>query len=137
MIETDNPAFEGDDIPEEDVPDTSMPNTSGINDTSFMTPGPGVTEETLTSTLRLGQREKIKRSKLTELYKHLSMTGNLDLVNLDRFTFTPPKNGGTVLEFFGDKNQWVLLTKQEGGFLFSGKKVKKNIWRRKSNEKFP
>ena len=74
MIETDNPAFEGNDIPEEDVPDTSMPNTSGINDTSFMTPGPCVTEETLTSTLRLGQREKIKRSKLTELYKHLSMT---------------------------------------------------------------
>lgn len=45
---------------EDDVLDTSTPNTSGINDTSFMTPEPGVIEESLTSTLRLGQRKKVK-----------------------------------------------------------------------------
>lgn len=63
------------------------------------------------------------------------MTGNLDLVNLDRLRFTPPKNGATVFTFFDDKNQRFPLTKQGGGFLveitlitiFGGVRAMKNF----------
>ena len=45
---------------------------------------PGTTEAT--STLRLNQ--KAKRDKLAALYRHLNVTGNLDLIDLDRFKLT-------------------------------------------------
>ena len=50
------------------------------------------------------------------MYRHLNVTGNLDLINLDRFKFTAdPKKGATIFEFYnGDR--WVRLTKQTGGF---------------------
>ena len=40
---------------------------------------PDATEST--STLQL--RQKVKRDKLTALYRHLNVTGNLDLIDLD------------------------------------------------------
>ena len=47
-----------------------------------------------TSTLRL--KQKVKRDKLAVLYKHLNVTGNLDLINLDRFRrTTDPKRSHT------------------------------------------
>ena len=78
---TDNPKF----VDEEDIPmvhqddnydNYSTPDTSRV-ETSFIEPD---TTET-TSTLRL--RQKVKRDKTIALYRHLNVTGNLDLINLD------------------------------------------------------
>ena len=46
-----------------------------------------ITEATLT--LRL--RQKVKRDKITALYKHFNVTGNLDLIDLDRFMIKKKK----------------------------------------------
>ena len=88
----DNPTFvDEEDIPmlhqdEEDYDDYRTPDTSRIDETSFMVSD--TTEPT--STLRL--RQKIKRDKITALYKHLNVTGNPDLIDLDRFRLTTDPN---------------------------------------------
>ena len=50
------------------------------------------------------------------MYRHLNVTGNLNLINLDRFKLTTdPKKGAEIFEFYnGDR--WVPLTKQTGNF---------------------
>ena len=47
---------------------------------------PGSTDKQTTSTLRL--RQKVKREKLAALYRDLNVTGDLYLINLDRFNYT-------------------------------------------------
>ena len=80
---------------EEDYDDYNTSNTSRIDETSFTVPD--ITEAT--STLRL--RQKVKRDKLSALYRHLSVTGNIDLIDLDRFRLTKnPKKGVTIFEFY-------------------------------------
>ena len=65
-----------------------------MDETSFIEPD--ATKST--STLRL--RQKVKRDKLTALYRHLNVTGNLDLIGLDRFRLTTDhKKGVTFFEF--------------------------------------
>ena len=59
-------------VQDEDYDDYKTPDTSRIDETSFMEPD--ATEAT--STLRL--RQKVKQDKLTELYRYLTVTGNLD-----------------------------------------------------------
>ena len=78
----DNPTF----VDEETIPminqdedyydDYRTPDTSRVDETSFTEPA--TTEPT--STLRL--RQKVKRDRLTALYRHLNMTGYIDLINL-------------------------------------------------------
>ena len=109
----DNPRFvDEEDIPliDDDCDDCNTPNTSRVNETSFTEPA---TTET-TSTLRL--KQKVNRDKLTALYRHLNVTGNLDLIDFDRFKLkTDHKKGATIFEFYnGDR--WVPLTKQTGEF---------------------
>ena len=113
--EMDNPIFVDEDtIPmvhhDEDYDNYKTPNTSRIDETSFMVPD--ATEAT--STLRL--RQKVKRDKITALCRHFSVTGDIGLVDLDRFRLTnDPKKGVTIFEFYnGDR--WVPLTKQTGDF---------------------
>ena len=82
----DNPIFvDEEDIPlvhqDDDYDDYETPNTSRI-ETSFTLAD--ATEAT--STLRL--RQKVKRDKITALYKHLNATGNPDLIDLDQFKLT-------------------------------------------------
>ena len=62
-----------------------------------------------TSTLWL--RQKVKRDKLSALYRHLNVMGNTGLIDLDRFRLAKdPKKGFTIFEFYnGDR--WVPLTK--------------------------
>ena len=62
------------------------------------------------TTLRL--RQKVKQNKLITLHRHLSVTSNLDLINLDQFRLeTDSKEGAKVFEFYnGDK--WVSLTRR-------------------------
>ena len=94
-----NPVF----VDEEDAPmvhqdddydDYNTPNTSKVDETSFTVPD--TTEAT--SSLRL--RQKIKRDKITALYRHLNAIGDIDLIDLDRFRYTTsPKKGVIVFEF--------------------------------------
>ena len=111
----DNPVFVDEETilmvhQDDDYDDYNTPNTSRIDETSFTEPD--TTEAT--STLQL--RQKLKRDKITALYRHLNVTGNLDLINLDRFKpATDHKKGTTLFEFYnGDR--WVPLTKQTGEF---------------------
>ena len=118
----DNPVFvDKETIPmvhqDEDYDDYNTPNTSRTDKTSFTEPD--TTEAT--STLQL--RQKVKRDKLTALYRHLNVTGNLDLINLNRFKHTRDhKKGTTIFEFY-NSNRWVPLTKQTGE-LFAPKTLK-------------
>ena len=104
-------------VDEEDIPlvdgnydDYNAPNTSRVDETSYTELA--TTEPT--STLRL--KQKVKRDKLAALYRHLSKTGNIDLIDLGRLKLTrDPKKGTTIFEFYnGDR--WVSLTKQTGEF---------------------
>ena len=110
----DNPRlFNEEEVPflqDEDYDNYGTPYTSRVDETSFT--GPDTTEAT--STLWLNQ--KIKQDKLAALCRHLNVTGNLDLVDLDQFKLTrDPKKGDTIFEFYnGDR--WVPLAKQTGGF---------------------
>ena len=45
---------------------------------------PDATEATST----LHSRQKVKRNKLNALYMHLNVTGDIDLIDLDRFRVT-------------------------------------------------
>ena len=84
---------------DEDYDDYNTPNTSKIDMTSFTVPD----ATDATSTLKL--RQKVKRDKLTVLYRHLNVTGNLDLIDLDQFRLTTDsKKGVTIFEFYyGDR----------------------------------
>ena len=73
-------------IDEEDIPmvhqdddydDYRTPDTSRVDETSFTLPD--ATEAT--STLRL--RQKVKRDKINALYRHLNVTRDIDLIDLD------------------------------------------------------
>ena len=71
-----NPTFTDDKdismVQDEDYDDYKTLDTSRIDETSFMEPD----ATRATSTLRL--RQKVKQDKLTELYRYLTVTGNLD-----------------------------------------------------------
>ena len=121
----DNIAFvDEEDIPmvhqdNEDYDNYRTPDTSTIDETSFIT---DAIEPT--STLRL--RQKVKRDKINALYRHLNVTGNPDLIDLDMFRLTKdPKKGVTIFEFYKD-DRWVPLTKQTGD-LFAPKTLKDRL----------
>ena len=73
-------------IPDEDYDDYNTPNTSMVDETSFTEP---VTIEAA-STLQL--RQKVKRDKSTALHRHLNVTGDPGLADLDRLTITKKVN---------------------------------------------
>ena len=79
----DNPRFiNKEDIPlvqYEDYDDYNTPNRSRVDETSFTEPD--TTEAT--STLQL--RQKVKRDKINTLYRHLNVTGDPGLADLDQF----------------------------------------------------
>ena len=80
----DNPRFiDEEDIllvyQDEDYDEYNTPNTSRIDEKSFTLPD--ATEAT--STLRL--RQEVKRDKITTLYRHLNVTGDPGLADIDRF----------------------------------------------------
>ena len=81
-----------------------------MDETSFRLPD--TTEAT--SNLRLTQ--KVEGDRLDALLRHLNVTGNLDLINLNPFKLTTnPKKVAIIFQFYnGDR--WVPLTKQTGEF---------------------
>ena len=76
----DNPIFVDEEniplIQDEDYDNYGIPNTSRVDDETSFTE-PDTTEAT--STLRL--RQKVKRDKITELCRHLNMTGDPGLAD--------------------------------------------------------
>ena len=110
----DNPRFVDEEtiplVQDKDFDNYSTPNTSKVDETSFTEPD--TTEAT--STLQLNQ--KVKQDKLATLNRHLNITGDLDLIDPDRFKLTrDPKKGATIFEFYNG-NRWAPLTKQTGEF---------------------
>ena len=94
----DNPRFVDEatfPLVDEDYDNYSTPTTSRVDETSFTE----LATAEATSSLQLNQ--KVKRDKLTALYRHLKVTGNPDLINLDRFKLTTdPKKGGATISSF-------------------------------------
>ena len=59
--------------------------------------------------------------------RHLNVTGNPNLIDLDRFRLTKdPKQGVTIFEFYNGNGRWVPLTKQSGDF-FSAKTLRDRL----------
>ena len=95
---------------DEGYDDYNTPNTSRIGETSFTEPD--TTEET--STLRL--RQKVRRDKVTALYRHLNVTADLGLADIDRFMIKKnTKTGSTDLFFLDGNNHWQSLTNKRPG----------------------
>ena len=126
----DNPTFiDEEDIPmvhqdEEDYDDNySTPDTSRV-ETSFIELD---TQEKATLTLWL--KQKVKRDKIIALYKHLNVTGNPGLADMDQFIIKKKqtKTGNTDLLFLDGKNQWQSVTNKRTGEFLSAKTIKKNL----------
>ena len=120
----DNPVFtDEEDIPlvhrDDDYDDHETSNASRI-EASFTVP------DTIEATSTLRLRQKVKRDKINTLYRHLNVTGNPDLIDLDQFKLTKdPKKRNTIFEF-SNGDRWVTLTKQTGNF-FAPKTLRKRF----------
>ena len=87
-------------VQDEDYDNFGTPNTSRVDETLFIEP------DTTEATSTLNQ--KVKCDKLAALYRHLNVTGNLNLIDLDRFKLTrDPKKGATIFEFY-EGDRWVI-----------------------------
>ena len=79
----DNPRFVDEEtillVQDEDYDNYNTLNTSMVDETSFTEPE--TTEATLTPRLR----QKVKQDKITALYRHLNVTGDPGLANINRF----------------------------------------------------
>ena len=81
-------------VQDEDYDNYGTPNTSRVDETSFMEP------DTTEATSTLRSIQKVKRDKLTTLYRHLNVSCDIDLIDLDGFrlmtqflSFTTVTNG--------------------------------------------
>ena len=98
----DNPRFVDEEtiplVQDEDYDDYRTPDLSRVDETSFTEPD--TTEAT--STLQL--RQKVKRDKITAFYRHLNVTGDPGLANIDRFMIKKNSiKGNTCLLFLWKK----------------------------------
>ena len=123
----DNPVFVDEEtIPmvhqDEDYDDYNTPNTSRIDETSFTEPD--ATEAT--STLQL--RQKVKRDKITALYRHLNVTGDPDLADIDRFMIKKnSETGNTDLLFLDGNKHWQSLTNEHTGEFLAVKTLREKF----------
>ena len=109
-------------VHDDDYDDYGTPDKSRV-ETSFI--GPGAQEKAISSftvpdateaTSTLSLRQKVKQDKVTALCRYLNVTGDIELIDLDRFRLTKnPKKGVTIFEFYNG-DIWVPLTKQTGDF---------------------
>ena len=113
----DNPRFVDEEtimlVQDKDFDDYNTPDTKRVDETSFT--GPDVQEASIW-TLKL--RQKVKQDKLTALCKHLSVTGDPGLADMDQFMLEKnPKTGNTNLLFFDDKHWQSVINKGTGEIL--------------------
>ena len=66
-------------VQDENYDDYNTPNTSRKEETSFTEPDATETTSTLQS------QQKVKRNKITPLYRHLNATGDPGLADINRF----------------------------------------------------
>ena len=76
----------------DDYDNFNTPNTA-VKETTFTAPSSTSQQSTLTLQLR----QKVKEGKIAALYKHLNVTGDLVLINLDRRNYN--KNTRKVQQF--------------------------------------
>ena len=99
----DNPRFVGEEtiplVQEEDFDDYNTPDTSRVDETSFMEP------DAIEATSTLQLRQKVKRDKITALYRHLNVTGDPDLADIDRFMIKKNSETGNTDLLFLDGNK--------------------------------
>ena len=113
----DNPRFVDEEtiplVQDEDYDDHNTPDTRRVDEKSFIEPD--ATEATLTFLLR----QKVKRDKISALYRHLNVTGDPGLVDIDCFMIKKvSKTGNTDLLFLDGNKYWQSLTnKRTGEFL--------------------
>ena len=94
----DNPRF-GDKetillVQDEDYDDYNTPDTSRVHEISFTEP------DSTEATLNLQLRQKVKRDKVTALYRHLNVTGEPGLADINRFIIKKIKKQVTLSCFF-------------------------------------
>ena len=70
---------------DDDYDDYNTPDSSRVEETSFIEP------DTTEATLTLQLRQKLKRDKITSLYRHLNVTGNPGLADIDQFMIKKKK----------------------------------------------
>ena len=79
----DNPRFVDEEtiplVQNEDYDDYNTPDTSRVDETSFTEPA------TIKATSTLQLIQKIKQDKVTALYRHLNVTGDPGLADIDQF----------------------------------------------------
>ena len=80
---------------DENYEDYRTPDTSRVDETSFTVP------DTREATSTLWPRQNVKRDKINALYRYMNVTGDIYLIDLDRFRRTmDPKKGTTIFEFY-------------------------------------
>ena len=107
---------------DDDYDDYNTPNTSRLDETSFIEPD--ATEAT--SNLRL--RQKVKRDKITALYRHFNVTADPGLADTDRFMIKKnSKTGNTDLLFLDGNNHWQSLTNKRTGEFLAAKTLREKF----------
>ena len=94
---------------------------SRIDETSFIEPD---TTET-TSTPRLGQ--KVKQNKIKAFYRHLNVTGDPDIANMDQFLVKKNLKTGNTDMLFLDGKSWQSLTNKGTGEFLVAKTLKEKF----------
>ena len=101
-------------VQDEDYNDCNTPNSSMVDETSFTEP------DTTEATSSLQLRQKVKRDKITALYRHLNVTGDPDLADIDPFMIKKKIEKQATLTYFffdGDKHWQSITNKRTGEFL--------------------
>ena len=88
-------------VQDKDYGDYNTTNTSRVDETSFSEPA--TTEATST----LQSKQKVKWDQIAALLRHLNVTGDPDLADIDRFMIKKiSKTGKTDFFSLDDNNQW-------------------------------
>ena len=104
---------------DEDYTDYNTPNTSRVDDTSFTEP------DTTEATPTLQLRQQVKRNKTISFYRHLHVTADPALADIDRFiTKINLKARNTGLLFLDGKNHWQSLTNKRAGDFLAAKTLR-------------
>ena len=119
----DNPRFVDEEtiplVQDKDYDDYNAPNTSRVDETSFTKPD----TTDATSTLRL--RQKVKRDKITALYRHLNVTDNPGLADVDGFMIKEmSETGNTDLLFLDRDKHWQSFTNKRTGEFLAAKTLR-------------
>ena len=123
----DNPRFiDEEDIllahQDDDCDDYNTLDSSRIEETSFIEPD---TTESI-STLQLIQ--KVKRDKLTALYRHLNVTGNPGFADVDQLMIKKNSKTGSIDLLFLDGNKhWQSLTNKRTREVLAAKTLGKKF----------